>query len=325
MIVEINKDIKDIINEMPYNKTFKMSALKIYGALYLCSRRSNKFGYFHVPSTYLMSINKRYKKIIDYFETTGLIEAYKRPIIEDDIFNTVYKKYYNRSKGICGSYRFLKNIEGENIDIDLATYKQMRWWSIIQESLLQWGWDITEIKIKRDTFGRRVHHPAIKNYKRDLKGMVSIDAVASQPTLLYLDMKERGINDPEYMRIFESGRDFYLELQYKLNIKERDDAKDLFMYWVNSSGYVPDTNIHKLFPQCSSYIKSRKANDYKNMASNLQRIESKIWIDDILENIPTEWAIPIHDCIVVRPEDGDRIYNWIQMRYPQLKIEKKIL
>ena len=68
MEVEINEKIKGMINDMPFNKTVKINALKIYGALYLMSRRSNKHGYFPVPSGYLVSINKRYSRIMNYFE-----------------------------------------------------------------------------------------------------------------------------------------------------------------------------------------------------------------------------------------------------------------
>jgi hypothetical protein len=98
------------------------------------------------------------------------------------------------------------------------------------------------------------------------------------------DMKEKGIIDPLYNDIFENDKDFYLEIQHKLNIKNREDAKELFMFWVNSNGYVPNFNIHMLFPIVSKYIKDYKSGDYKNMSSHLQRVESKIWIDDIMNN-----------------------------------------
>jgi len=324
MIVEINQSIKDIINSMPFNKTVKNNSLKIYGALYLMSKRKNKFGYFPVPSEYLKSINVRYYKIMDYFESIGLIKPYTRPIQDEkDIFNVINKKYYDVSKGICMKYKFLISTDGEQIDIDMTTNKYFRWYEIIQNSLLEVGFE--DIIIKRDTFGRRVHHSAIRNYKEDFKGFWTIDSISSQPRLLWLDMKLKGIIDDEYNNIFENDKDFYLEIQYKLNIKTRQEAKDLFMYWVNSSGYVPNFNIHKLFPIVSNYIKKYKSSNYKNMASHLQRIESKIWIDDILNEIPCEFALPIHDSVIVKEEDVDNVYNYILNKYPELRFKKEII
>jgi hypothetical protein len=324
MIVEINDKIKSIINEMPFNKTVKNNAIKIYAALYLMSKRKNKFGYFPVPSDYLVSINKRYSRIIKHFEEVGMIKPYTRPVQDEkDVFNTIHKKYYDVNKGICMKYKFLISTDGEGVDVDMVTNKYFRWYEIIQDSLLEFGFE--DIKIKRDTFGRRVHHSAIQNYKDDFKGYWTIDAASSQPRLLWLDMKEKGIIDPLYNDIFEKDQDFYLEIQHKLNIKNRQDAKDLFMFWINSSGYVPDFNIHILFPVASKYIKEYKNGDYKNMASHLQRIESKIWIDDILNNIPTNFAIPIHDSVIVKNEDVEVVFNYIKSKYPKLSIKKEMI
>jgi hypothetical protein len=324
MIVEINNKVKGIINDMPFNKTVKLNAIKIYAALYIMSKRKNKHGYFPVPSSYLVSINKRYTRILKHFEDMGLIAPYTRPVIDnDDIFNTINKKYYDVNKGICMKYKFLISTDGDSIDVDMVTNKYFRWYEIIQNSLLDFGFE--DIKISRDVFGRRVHHSGIREYKSDFKGYWTIDAISSQPRLLWLDMKEKGIIDPLYNDIFENDKDFYLEIQHKLNIKNREDAKELFMFWVNSNGYVPNFNIHMLFPIVSKYIKDYKSGDYKNMASHLQRIESKIWIDDILNDIPCDWALPIHDCVIVKDGDVDRVFDWIKMKYPNLKFKKELL
>jgi hypothetical protein len=324
MIVEINDKIKGIINDIPFNKTVKLNAIKIYAALYLMSKRANKHGYFPVPSSYLVSINKRYSRILKHFEDSGLIKSFTRPVIDDnDIFNTINKKYYDVNKGICMKYKFLIPTNGINIDVDMISNRTFRWYELIQNSLLESGYE--DIKINRDVFGRRVHHSAISNYKEDFKGYWTIDAVASQPRLLWLDMKAKGIVDTKYNDIFENDKDFYLEIQHKLNIKDRDEAKDLFMFWVNSSGYVPNFNIHILFPVVSNYIKKYKSGDYKNMSSHLQRVESKIWIDDIMNNIPCEWVLPIHDCVIIKEQDVDNVYNFIRTKYPELKLKKELL
>lgn len=332
MIIEINDKIKQIINDLPYNKTVKFNAIKIYAALYIMSKRQNKHGYFPVPSDYLVSINKRYSKIMKEFEKAGMIKPYTRPVIdENDIFNTIDKKYYDVNKGICMKYKFLISTEGQSIDVDMATNRHFRWYELIQNSLLEYGFD-TDIKISRDVFGRRVHHSAIRNYKNDFKGYYTIDAVSSQPRLLYLDMKSKGIIDEEYFKIFEEDKDFYKELEYKLNLNNRDEAKELFMFWVNGNGYVPKFTIHMLFPNVSKYIKDFKSGggntliaDYRNMASHLQRIESKIWIDDIMNNVPTDWALPIHDSLIVKEKDAESVLVWISSKYPDLKFKKEII
>jgi len=72
-------------------------------------------------------------------------------------------------------YKFLISTEGETIDVDMATNRYFRWYQIIQDSLLEFGFE--DIKIKRDTFGRRVHHSAIQNYKEDFKDYFSINSI----------------------------------------------------------------------------------------------------------------------------------------------------
>ena len=96
MKIEINKQIKDILKNIPGNKTIKSNALKIYGALYLRSKRANKFGYFSAPSEYLKSINSNYSRIVEYFKSVGLIKVFTRTFQdENDVFNTIERKYIN--------------------------------------------------------------------------------------------------------------------------------------------------------------------------------------------------------------------------------------
>jgi len=324
MIIKIPTEVKSLINDMPYNKTVKIKAIKIYSALYIMSNRKNRFGYFSVPSEYLKSINVRYYKIIDYFEQVNIIQAYTRPIIDDnDIFNTINKKYYDVNKGICMKYKFLMDIEnGETIDVDMTTNRRFRWYEIINKSLLESGY---EVNITRDTYGRRVHHTAIRDYKQDFKDYYTIDSISSQPRLLYLIMKENGIIDNEYNNIFDNELDFYSELTHKLNLESRNDAKELFMFWINGNGYVPNFNIHTLFPIASKYIKNTKKGNYKNMGSILQRKESDIWIDDILNNIPCDWALPVHDSVIIKKQDVEYVLEYCKSKYPELRFKKEII
>lgn len=324
MTVKVPFEIKSIINNLPYNTTKKKSAFKIYAALYIMNNRRNNNGFFPAPSDYLKSVNSRYNEIINEFIKNKIIEPYTRPFQDtNDIFNSIHKKYYDVNRGICMKYRFLYDVEkGENINVDMSINRYTKWYSIIEKSLLETGF---EINIKRDTYGRRVWHSAIFNYKDDFKGYYTIDGVASQPRLLFDIMNEKGIIDKEYNDIFNNDKDFYSELTYKLNLESRKDAKELFMYWINSSGYVPNFKIHKLFPNASEFIKSIKKGNYKDGGSYLQRIESKIWIDNILSNIPCEFALPIHDCVIVKPEDVDKVLEYCVTNYPKIRFKKELL
>lgn len=308
------------------NKTAQKSAYKIYGALYKNSIRKNSSGYFAMPSSYLESINKRYNLIISHFIDFGIIKYYERPTQGPDIFTTIYKKYYNRSLNICMKYKFLIDItQGETIEMDMDNPNNKRWYNITYKTLEALGYE--NIKISRDSHGRRVHHQAIYNYKEDLhnKGLSVIDAKCSQPRLLYLIMKERGIIDIEYNNIFDNGLDFYGMVVEKLELKDRQEAKDLFMFWINSSGYVTNFNIHKLFPRTSQFIKSLKNKSHKDSSAFLQREEAKIWIDDLLENIPTEFALSIHDSLIVRDKDLNIVLTYCKNKYPQIEFDIKEL
>ena len=91
MNIIIPKQVKDAINNMPYNKTVKNNSIKIYAALYIKSHLKNSQGYFPVSSEYLQSINKRYNNILKYFIEKGIIDYYKKPYQdENDIFNVIF-------------------------------------------------------------------------------------------------------------------------------------------------------------------------------------------------------------------------------------------
>jgi hypothetical protein len=324
MKVIIPKEVEKAINELPFNKTVKINAIKIYAALYLKTYLKNSQGYFPVSAEYLQSINKRYINIINHFIEYKIIDYYKRPTQDDkDIFNTIYKKYYDTTRGICMKYKFLINItNGREVEVDMISNVRERWYEIIENSLIETGFDVT---ITRDNYGRRVHHSAIRDYKEDFKGYYTIDSICSQPRLLYNYLKEKNIIDNEYNRIFDNDIDFYSEVAYKLNLESRQDAKDLFLHWLNGSGYVPNFNIHKIFPIVSSYLKKLKRGNYKNSGSLLQRIESKIWIDDLLNNIPCDFALPVHDSLIVKEKDVDVILNYCKSKYPNIRFKKEII
>lgn len=331
MEIIIPHQVSDCINAIQANKTFKTNALKIYAALYIQAERADKFGYFPVPAKYLMSINKRYYKLIDILIENGIIEYRKRTEQDpDDLFGTITKKIYNKHIGLCMKYRFLIDIsQGQSVDVEIRSNKNMRWYDILKNSLIALGY---EPRIGRDTFGRRVHHPAIMNYKTELanRGFTTIDAKCSQPKLLYNIMKKHGIIDQNYFDAFEKHGDFYgyvaktLNLNGDINGTPRDDAKEIFMYWVNSNGYIPMwKDMTSLFKEASQFIKKIKFRSYKDMPAYLQLVESKIWINDLLENIPVEFAIPVHDCLIVKDKEAEVVLSYCKNKYPEIDFEMK--
>lgn len=321
MIVKVPKLVKYSIGSVG-NKTFQSTALKIYAALYDLSKKKNSEGFFPVPSVYLRDINKKYFIIIDKFIEDGIIEYFTRQVSDGkDIFTTHERKYYNKRLNQCMRYRFLINIEnGEEIDVDMDSNKQKRWYKITKDSLEQLGYK--NIKISRDSFGRRVHHNLTQTYKHELenRGFMVIDSKCSQPRLLYLMMKNKGIVDQQYNYIFENNLDFYTHILNHLNLGDRQEAKDLFMYWLNSESYIPNKyKINNLFPEASKYIKSLKNKNYKDSSSTLQREESKIWIDDILNNLPFSFGLTIHDSLIVRDKDIIEALKYCKSKYPQIE------
>ena len=323
MKIKITPHAQVVINNIG-NSTLKNSAIKIWAGLYRMSSRKNKHGFFDCPSSYLESINSRYSKIIKVFIEEGLIEYYKTIHPDQtDIFKTTEKKYYDTKRGICMKYRFLVDFtDATEVEVEMDNFRKYRWYQVIENSLKQLGY---EVKISRDSFGQRVHHPVIPVYKTELKdrGFAVIDAVASQPKLVYLMMKNQGIVDDNFNEAFE--KDFYDYVVKKLDLDNRKMAKDLFMYWLNSSGYVPNYKIHLLFPIASKFIKSLKTKNYKDSSAYLQRQESKIWIDDLLNNIPVDFALPIHDSFIVKDKDGYEVLEYCKTRYPDVDFKLEFL
>lgn len=325
MRITLPERVKAVIENLG-NTTRRNSGLKIYAALYERTNRADKHGYFDCPAAYLKSVNDKYADIIKRFIKDGLIKRKER-LKQDpnDIFNTIRTATYSTHLSRCMKYKFLIDItEGEEIEIDFDNHRKYRWFEILKNSLVELGY---MPKIKRDNFGLRVYHPAIMHYKTELanRGLAVIDARASQPTLLWLIMMERNILDPGYNFIFENNLDFYTELKNRLNLLDRDAAKSLFMFWVNSKGYVPDACIHTLFPIASNFIKKLKRGNYKDSPAFLQRKEAAIWVDDLLENMPVAFALPVHDSLIVKEDDLQIVLEYCQEKYPQLSFQTKAL
>lgn len=324
MKIRITQEIQNIISSISSNTIRQNSALKIYAGLYLRNNRQNDFGYFRCPTSYLKRLNSNYKPIMDYFIKSGLIKVWERA--HENGPETIMKKYYDTTNGICMSYKFLMDTDGEEIFVDMKIKSEKNdkpWWNKIYSSLSQIV-DEDLIYIKRDTFGRRVHHTLSSSYKKQLKGLWMIDCQASHPTILWKQMKNANVIDRNYNKFFGEGLDFYDEVGKAINLDDRAKVKDLFMIWLGGTS-ENNTPLATLFPIADRYIHNLKRNDYKQFCSHIQRVESEIWIDDIVGNIPIDFCIPIHDCIVVCESDIEKGCQFIKERHPYLNLKVEMI
>lgn len=299
------------------NKTKQQSAYKIFNALLKNSKRADENGFFPVPSKLLQQVNRRYHTIIQVFIDYKIIEYQTNKGLDPITFDPILRKSYNIFKGECMRYRFLIDTNSGIIkEVDLENPRTFRWYEIIKNSLEELGYE--NQKIGRVVFGRRVYYSLIPIYKTELKnkGLSVIDAKASQPKLLLQELRKNNINDINYEMAFRD--DFYNYLEDKLKLKTREEAKELFMHFLNGNGYTPNNEIYRLFPQASLFLKNLKKGDFRNSANFFQKVESSIWIDDLLCNIPTDFALPVHDCLIIKDEHAELILNYCKEKYQEI-------
>lgn len=328
--VIVPKEVKDVVNKIG-NKTKIKSAYKIYNVLVRKSKYRNKEGWFEVQSLYLKSVNAKYKSIIEYFIKNNIIEPlvkiYQPGEKHGDLFNSVTRRTYHPEHNKCIHYRFNTKIDitkGETLTIEFENpIKDKRWYKLTKDSLERLGY---VPKISRDGFGGRVYHNLTGCYKDDLhkKGFCVIDAQSSQPRLLYLSMKEKGIRDENLFRIFENELDFYMEMVSLFGIEDRNEAKNVFMYWAMGSGYTKGYNMWQHFPEACKFLKNVKGRNHKDSSRYLASKESKIFVDNLLENLPVNFGLTIHDSIIIHKKDANLVLGYCKDKYPELvfKIEE---
>lgn len=244
----------------------------------------------------------------------------------------------------------------EELDTDYQSiYQNEKWYSKTRYSLLQLGFTPEELNIKRDNFSRRLHTNITGNigegysYKDLLSGgdYWTIDAKTFHPRLLWLLLKEREQNDENLTYVFQNNIDFYDYILEKVpsilrinnemtnSFKEMEDyvydekhiksverqiAKEAFMSWVNGTGYVDEDirPLTRLFPIANNYIRGYKSLHYKEMCRLLQYRETKIFIDDLLNNIPLDFCLTVHDSLIVKKEDVQLALQYCQEKYSEL-------
>tara|TARA_R110002072_G_scaffold59514_1_gene151472 strand:+ start:53884 stop:54978 length:1095 start_codon:yes stop_codon:yes gene_type:complete len=344
-------EIENLLNSIKRNKTFKKSLIEVFNSLVFLKKTKpewkfskrglSRYSYFDAPSDYLKGTNSRYKqyvnillenKIIDYYSKNERI--IERNLFEDDVIVRI--PYYDTNYNQCIKYRFLIDIDQiENHKVlNLNSSHKKNWYKITLNSLKELGLDGI---IMRDGFGRRLHTRVtmnigaeietenssieIRSYKEYLrmffKGKYSVvDASCCQPTLLYEHLKSKGVIDPNFNYPFENNLDFY---QYLCDIGlsiDRNDAKSKYTQWQNGRYHDIEDNFKNFFKISTNYMQRiKKRNGYKKICQIITCMESKIFIDDLLSNIKSDFCLTIHDSLLVRTEDLPACIKYCNKKY----------
>ena len=331
--MKIGKELNYLLS-LQKRKDAKERILKVYnGLLFKKSGRKNN-EYFQCPSKYLKKISGQYNIVIKLLQEHKIIDYKSFNYDDSNLFDVRRKKFYNTEKGLCVEYRFLIDTE-EGIDYNFehnfsTLYEDEKWFMKTRHSLLELGFPLNEVRIKRDNFSRRLHTnitshiEGFGSYRNLLEGgdFYLIDGKTTQPRLLWLHLTDIGLQDPNLNYIFENNLDFYqyiLERIPALN-GDRVEAKDLFITWINGTGYIdPDKkSIRDIFSVANTFVKQYKTTNYKNICRLLQYKEATIFIDDLLNNCPVEFCLTVHDALLVKKEDAEKVFEWCKERRPEL-------
>ena len=327
--MKIGKELNYLIN-LEKRKDAKQRIIKVYEALLF--KKGNSSNWFDCPSSYLKKVSGQYNKVTKLLLEHKIIDFQSINYDHSDIFNQRRKKYYNTEKGICMRYKFLIDVEeGEEYEFEIPKnlYEDEKWFLKTRYSLLQLNFSIDDLLIKRDNFSRRLH----TNITGSINGSISykdllsggeyyvIDSKTSQPRLLWMTMKEIGINDKNLNYIFENGLDFYDYIIERIEaLKTRDEAKELFTSWINGTGYidVDKVAIRDIFNVANVFIRNYKTKSYKDVCRLLQSKEANIFIDDLLNNSPVDFTLSVHDSLIVKKEDKEVMLQYCMDRQPNL-------
>jgi hypothetical protein len=330
--IKIGKEL-DYILSLQKRKDAKQRVIKVYDALLYKNTKANKKGYFQCPSKYLKKVNSEYTTVMTLLKEHKIIDFLSYNYDDKDIFDLRRKPFYNPDEGVSKSYKFLIDVElgyDYQIDTDFSKlYDNEKWYWKTRYSLLQLNFPPDGLLIKRDTFSRRLHTNITGNIGNDgsYKDLLSggdywtIDAKTCQPRLLWLHLKEIGMQDKKLNEVFENDLDFYeYVMQRTPSISDREEAKEVFTSWINGNGYI-DTdkaNIRDIFSTANTFIKQYKTDNYKNICRLLQYKEANIFIDDLLNNIDLEFCLTVHDSLIVKKEDLEYALDFCKSRHPEM-------
>ena len=147
-----------------------------------------------------------------------------------------------------------------------------------------------------------------------------LDLTNSQPVLFnaVLQKLKKNANTrlkleiDRYFKVTTSG-EWYEELS-KIYKCDRSTAKKNWMliaYSKNNQCLRLKKKFEKKYPEIHQIIKQEKITDYRNFSIGLQKVESKIFIDEICKELVAQNILPfsIHDGVMVAKEQTEKTYN----------------
>ncbi|WP_418637593.1 hypothetical protein, partial [Winogradskyella sp.] len=197
---------------------------------------------------------------------------------------------------------------------------------------LHYGKKSKSLKFNRNSTNKRIDTNLtfmakdIRKFIKGVENMSYLDLSNSQPVLFNILLKKYYKNNNEklnqeikhYYLITISGN-WYEELCdiFRLNYKCTDDrnkAKKIWMkiaYSKNGDYKVLKNKFNKHYPEINSLMEKLKKKCHKDFAIKLQRIESKIFIDEICKTLVEKDIIPysIHDGVLVPKEYEAKTYH----------------
>jgi len=79
----------------------------------------------------------------------------------------------------------------------------------------------------------------------------------------------------------------------------------------------------------SKHIEQFKSIDPKTVAKFVQKKESEIFIDYLLDNIQNDleidFCLTVHDSLVVREKDALKVYDWVKNKIPYLSFRLELI
>lgn len=183
----------------------------------------------------------------------------------------------------------------------------------------------------------------LTNLKSELKQFISIpnliqlDIVNSQPYILSLYLKSKGVQDSKFMNWTERGifyenfeKEYYKQTGKTLTRKEVKEIMFCIFYSKNES-YKKEKSIFKsIFPKEYEMIEIEKKHKHNQLAIKMQRLESEICIDTIcqeLDKVNVKY-FTIHDAWIVDRLDEFKVKEIVEREFmkkyrsmPKIKTE----
>ena len=185
------------------------------------------------------------------------------------------------------------------------------------------------------TFTPKILLSVIKN-DNDL---IEIDLANSQFAILsHLIKNDSAFIPTDDFNIFQLHAEkgsLYSYIEKRLNLSSRNDAKKMMLAVAFCHPQNPSHDkriLRQLFPSVIKYIDDSKVklmqehgkNGHKIFAVNLQKFESKLFIDSLyyfLKLKQNKWILTKHDSLIIKSGDAPYVLEYVQEHFKKIKFE----